>query len=220
MDNPDDAKRTQEREAKSDKHDAEDLDAQVRAATAAEDQVWPSWLGAGLAGFGTILLIVNLGIAEVDRRDTKRSNERQLRAYLTVSVDADRPQIVQLHPGPPQEQELHIRVKNDGQTPAYDIRWWVMVEPHAGINEADMMWDRAFSDPQIINPGQEATLTTQSAAWDDAVQRSLPLYVFGRITFKDAFDELRYVRYRRLCPTARDIEMARFVIADRGNDAN
>lgn len=55
-----DAEHTQEREAKSDKHEAEDLDAQVRAANAAEKQVRFAWVTTFLTFAGTVLLIWNL----------------------------------------------------------------------------------------------------------------------------------------------------------------
>ncbi len=55
-----DAEDAKAREAKSEDHDSKDLKAQIRAADAAEQQIFPSWLAAILSFMGTGLIVWTL----------------------------------------------------------------------------------------------------------------------------------------------------------------
>lgn len=56
VETPHDVAHSREREAKSDKHDADDLDAQVRTASAAEEQVRINWTSLVLSLIGAVFL--------------------------------------------------------------------------------------------------------------------------------------------------------------------
>ncbi|MDP3802834.1 MAG: hypothetical protein U1C74_30050 [Phenylobacterium sp.] len=75
---PADAKHGGEREAASDEHEAQDLEAQVRAADAAEKQIGPAWFAASLSFLGTILIAWSI-------LETRDSKQRELRAYVVLA---------------------------------------------------------------------------------------------------------------------------------------
>lgn len=136
------AKASERGQAESRQHDARDLDAQIRAADAAEEQVFPSWLGAILSFAGTALIIWTLyetrsanalsrrefARARIESRkayaEARRANEiaqdtaaKQLRPYLYIMGDddsaVDRPFV--------RNERLPISFKNYGQTPALNV---------------------------------------------------------------------------------------------------
>lgn len=72
------AKRNESREDKSDHHDSKDLQAQIRAAEAAEKQILPTWLAAILSGIGAILIIWTLLLT----RKTNEISKRAARAFM------------------------------------------------------------------------------------------------------------------------------------------
>lgn len=74
------------RETKSDERQNRDLDAQIRAADAAEQQVFPSWLAAILSFAGTLLIIWSLKIA----RDANRIAREGQRPWLDFEVVIDK----------------------------------------------------------------------------------------------------------------------------------
>jgi hypothetical protein len=127
---PDDAERAKESEQETRKHDAADLVAQQRAATAAEESAraskWQVWLGAaGAIGLIASLIFSALGVryaAKGNANTIKAINQeqanaqRQIRAYVGIStagvygVEADGLPI------------FHIELKNFGATPAKSLR--------------------------------------------------------------------------------------------------
>ena len=72
IESQDEADHSKDREAKSDEHDAKDLDAQVRAANAAERQIWIAYTSIFFTFVGTALLVWNLSES---RRATKAAQE-------------------------------------------------------------------------------------------------------------------------------------------------
>ncbi len=82
FESPEQAKASEGRETESDKHDARDLDAQIRAANATEKQIVPSWLAAILSAVGTVLIVWTLFLT---RRANAISRDAS-RAWLSVTV--------------------------------------------------------------------------------------------------------------------------------------
>ena len=82
VEGPEQAKSGEAREAESDKHDARDLDAQIRAADAAEKQIFPAWLAAILSAVGTFLIVWTLLLT---RRANAISRDAS-RAWLSITV--------------------------------------------------------------------------------------------------------------------------------------
>ena len=82
VESSEEAKTGEARQAKGDEHDARDLDAQIRAADAAEKQIAPSWLAAILSTFGTLLIIWTLALTRKANAISRDAN----RAWLSISV--------------------------------------------------------------------------------------------------------------------------------------
>ena len=112
------ADHTQERERKSDEHDAKDLDAQIRAANAAERQIWIACSGVILTALGTVLLILNLWLSRQANTLSRDTLIAQTRPWLTVDN-------VTLKWMKIDENEVRVEVlfvvKNSGQSPAFQL---------------------------------------------------------------------------------------------------
>jgi len=199
VETPEDSKHTREREARSDKHDADDLVAQVRAANAVEKQVTPTYVAAWLSGIGTILLIATLSITEVERRHNKQSNERQLRAYVGIKPIKHKILKPAESESGSREFQTRIAIKNYGQTPAYNLSFaheaWIPERtPDMGADRLE--WQ--VSD-NVLNPGQVRyahMVTPLSEGEEDALMEGhLRVMVVGKITYTDAFNEPRFTDF-------------------------
>ncbi|MER9604300.1 hypothetical protein [Mesorhizobium sp. M0243] len=124
VESPEQATHSEDREKDSASHEAADLEAQRRAADAAERsaataerQEIPAWTQIWLAIVGTVIAIVALFIGTWNSIVGIRTTRAQLRAYLSVfnfdSVVTDKP-----------EPDIRVQVtfKNAGQTPAQNVR--------------------------------------------------------------------------------------------------
>lgn len=150
----------------------------------------------------------------------QRTARRELRAYLGAVVGAEPAPMIRI--GPPASQQVVVHIHNHGQTPAYDMQGWIIIEPQAAdqADDRDMLWDRPFESSQIINPGQSGVIRAPSVAWAAALDRNLSLFAFGRIKFVDVFKKERSVRFRFIAKTPEDIRAGDFVADHRGNEAD
>lgn len=82
VESPEQAVAAERRERESRQHDTADLDAQVRAADAAEQQVLPSWFAAALSFAGTGLIVWSLHEARTANRIAREIGSRQLRPWM------------------------------------------------------------------------------------------------------------------------------------------
>jgi len=113
---PADASHAQDREAKSDKHDDDDLRAQIRAADAAEKQVSPAWAAVAITLLGTMFVYWNL-------REVRNANaiaERAIHAHARPWIGLVRATLKPLNDGLP--AEIAVEVENFGQSPALRVR--------------------------------------------------------------------------------------------------
>jgi hypothetical protein len=138
-----DTKHTQAREAKSDQHDAEDLQTQKRAADAAEKQIFPAWLGAILTFFGTLLIVWSLRearranvIAQNAIAQSERHASISLRAYLSVRpINISLAPVIKVDKGQILKATVDCILHNSGSTPASRIL--------VGANIASIVWPPA-----------------------------------------------------------------------------
>ena len=132
IETPEQAIASQSRQGKSDQHEASDLDAQIRAANAAEEQILPAWVAAMLSGIGTLLIVWTL-------YETRRNNSIAQKEYGKARIEAGkaytlaqttathqlRPyvEIEKIEPQNPTKETPRIEIyfKNFGQTPAYNL---------------------------------------------------------------------------------------------------
>jgi hypothetical protein len=159
-------------------------------------------------------------------RDTAR---RQLRAYVCVTSG----EIAFVNPNEP---TIEIRLKNCGLTPAYAVKMWVgliitahplsvdLDRPPAGFTmnqsvlapEGIELMHPIFDKP--IPPFLLATLGSPQTT----------LYVYGQITYKDAFKRARFTDFRMLYGGPEHPKLsfvngtttARLKADNAGNDAN
>jgi hypothetical protein len=133
--------------------------------------------------------------------DNRRSNERQLRAYVYVSAS----KVNGLDE--PTGRRVQIEIKNFGQTPAFKERFWLGV----GVFE----WPLAttiLNDPPIdlrlgpedLAPGRMATMVIPLDDLTTPQERllragHLGIYAWGRVTYEDAFGRQRHTAIRLVC---------------------
>ncbi|MCZ4430721.1 hypothetical protein O3S81_13530 [Agrobacterium sp. SOY23] len=113
------------KEVETREHDARELDAQIRAANAAEKQIFPAWIGVLVGAIGTVLLVWTLfetrkaAKAAWDAADSARNALHSDRAWITPNevwadfVDDDGNEKIQ----------CGIRWENTGRSPALRVKF-------------------------------------------------------------------------------------------------
>ena len=189
----------------------DDLVAQQRMADSTRDVVivteWQLYVGGVgiLLLVGTLVLTVRSTNAAVDaNRIARESAERQLRAYVNVKSTS---MLWTQDKGP----IATVRFKNGGQTPAHELRIWALgiigsrrpdfeelADEHiAGLAiltlgpGAEIPHDVAVRVAPDFNAGGPGDLQTQSFVW-------------GRVTYRDIFDETRITEFRLRVIGSRD----------------
>ena len=202
-----DAEHTQAREQKSDQHDAEDLDAQVRAANAAERQIWFTKANIFLTFAGTLLILWTLWETRKANANTlgaiaqeQANAQRQLRAYLYISQIA-------LGYSEPSKLQIQMVYKNFGQTPAKSVR----LQHIAGIGPVieDKMTFGGLNEQNFLNssdipPGHEIAInySFDTLISDEILNRitdkKLAIYFWGTADYADAFGKPQRLIFRRV----------------------
>ena len=202
-------------EAKPDQH----VNADVRVVSAPEKDAYDRaafWISVILAAVGiggiTAAIITLRKIerqtkamedavleAAASRTLAEYTAKRQLRAYVCVSSGYLK------FPDPALPRAI-IMVKNCGQTPAYDVKGW-----------CGCVWDK-YPSSKKIEPGDKTINSPVSVLgpdipvswgttpgdrlpqelWPDKGTIKCTLYVTGEITYRDAFGDPHYTRYRLL----------------------
>lgn len=138
IENPSEADRAKEREARSDQHEADDLDAQQRAAaagersaTASERQIIIAWWQLGLAVVGSIALFYTLWLTREMAKNAAEANRISRESIVSsqrawLSIDRVRLR----HPTRISDDGavivIEVIIKNVGQTPATSV--WTLFE--------------------------------------------------------------------------------------------
>ncbi|MGB3044416.1 MAG: hypothetical protein WBB98_14645 [Xanthobacteraceae bacterium] len=172
----------------------------VSAPSSADERVADYTLA--LAWLTGALVVCNLGLwvaTGLTLRHTRRTAERQLRAYVHVTHS----QLTLANIG--YEPNIVVQIKNFGQTPARNIKGKLLFKPLVEpTKESD------FSSPEFrlgespdLAPGQTNFFRTliDQTNWSfmkpNLAAKKTVLYVFGCITYNDAFtDELRTTEFR------------------------
>ncbi|MER9643303.1 hypothetical protein [Mesorhizobium sp. M0239] len=193
-----------EREEKADQHDAADLDAQVRAANAAERgaataerQEVPAWAQIIIGAASTLIAVIALIISVWTAITSIRTTRAQLRAYVCLEG-------VTAPTGFEAEQITAVaHVKNFGATPASKMSQWTLIKlreyPLVGDLEP---FDSAGHPNQLVLPPSAITLSMPThralEAWEITAMKKeeLALYVYGQIDYLDAFGSKRSTKFR------------------------
>jgi hypothetical protein len=158
-------------------------------------------------------------------RGAEDTAERQLRAYVSV----DKARVIGVNGS--QQPKAHVVIKNYGQTPAYELLHWTGMEvetwPHPdnfdfvlGTLAKHTLGPGAFIhgyQDRFLKGPPRALTTEQHAGLRD---KSMALYVFGEIRYKDAFRKTRFTKYKMMIggPVGMD-ESGALVTCEEGNDA-
>jgi hypothetical protein len=150
------------------------------------------WISHNLLELGTIALA---GFVLIQVRDSRKSSERQLRAY----VDVVSGQILNF--GKPGNVKLRLIIKNSGQTPAYHLSHWTSVgadelPPKAGFESPNIAVVRSTLAPGAfttviqeygpLSANQIAKIKAKKAA----------IWAWGRIDYVDTFGHRRKSWFR------------------------
>jgi cell division septation protein DedD len=190
-----DVEHNQAREQKTDQHDAEDLDAQVRAANAAERQIWFTKANMALAFIGTILIVATFW-------ETRKANRVQLRAYINVEYAT-------INYGATGTAKTKVVLKNTGQTPARHV----MVIMHDHIFPVEIENDFPVSDfskaksrISVERDGHlEITGETDDTINDPKFEgmlmerlqvESWRIYIWGEVRYQDVFGQKWFTTFR------------------------
>ncbi|MBU1324377.1 MAG: hypothetical protein KJ676_03980 [Alphaproteobacteria bacterium] len=207
----------QRSEAEAREHDAEDLEAQERAASAAEEQIWPAWAAAVLTLIGTGLLVWNLCEA---RRATALAREHMstdLRAWvlpLSPAFDSSSNTTVDGGIVYANATLLAVAFQNVGRSPALGATMWV-----------EMRITEIADPPQSVTPptaqsgasaivGPNQPCQTGWTAIGDAKRDAffaghLAVYLYAGVAYRTIFDGppcLTEVCYRIVCNGVRRAE--------------
>ena len=133
--------------------------------------------------------------------DARKSNKRELRAYLSVVIGgADY-----------QDRETNFKfagypiLKNNGRTPAYNVRYWSKAEiiPDALTEnyQFQIIPTQELSQASI-GPGEDRILTcivpdfvNYAEVSDIKIGKGKALWVWGRLHYEDAFNDPHYVNF-------------------------
>lgn len=207
VESPEDSKDRRDSEKKTQQHDTDDLDAQRRAAKAAESsaataegQIIPTWIQAGVAIIGTAALLVTIwfsikatnaavrsaDLAEKAIATVETAAQQQLRAYVHIDDISLEWEEGQHEFG----KTLRVRPiwKNVGQTPARNVQWSTSYELGV-VDNVFTFPGRRYDTTTTL--GTEAITRDVSVAIVDAeniFQRGDgPITVYGSIEYNDIF---------------------------------
>jgi hypothetical protein len=156
----------------------------------------------------------------------KETAQRQLRAYVCVHesllkfphVGIGGPTAIPMEAmpnavrnkvgayGPPEGKvEAQIHIKNCGQTPAYDVRIWIhtwygtyplkapLPTPPEGFRMSSAVLESG-GKTIMISPEKPALSKEEMNLLGSKPEYTM--YVYGKITYRDIFEEIRYTNYR------------------------
>ena len=151
--------------------------------------------------------------------NAKETAKRQLRAYIYVG--GDKGPILDAHDGP----EIHMFLKNAGQTPAYDLTHWFSV----GILEYPLKKEPPIPGVKLIKtvvqPGVDLKFVNKLGRPLDAKTISQlkegtewRLYIWGEIIYRDAFNHTQFTKFR-LMHGGPESQPDALIYCEEGNDA-
>ena len=187
---PTDATHADAREAKADRHDEENLSAQVRTAVAAEKQLRIGWIASALSTVGTLLLVWTL-------LETRKSSAAA-RVQAESFIHSERAYVKLSHvlPGVKLEgasSEVALEVKNWGKTPSHvtDVRLGVKYLAFGEALPDPYPYESADRDSfpnAFLVPGEFFTQTKYFNGTGASVMRG-QLWVFGHVDYQDVFGQ-------------------------------
>jgi hypothetical protein len=178
----------------------------------------------GAAALGTIgLAIATILLWRATRRlvlDAKENAERQLRAYLGVESS-----YINFPPGHP--PEAGVTFKNYGNTPAYEFTINAGLGMAASFEELPPPFPEQIGEARgVLSPGAKAMLVRSAPVQvhpDHLTMLAdgrLTAFVYGEVTYVDAFKKRRVLKYRLMTGGVVRISGNALDMCDKGNDAD
>jgi hypothetical protein len=177
---------------------------------------------------GVVILCIYTSLTGYQAYIAKDSAERQLRAYVSASVEK--------HPDLDSSDPTQATVvfKNNGQTPAYNVQArTVFLVAGDQLTDSDVKGARAFIDSlrtsgSVLFPGQEFRQASPPGigiplSQDQKIAIGMGaqlLWVVGEVTYTDAFGKARFNHFRLNTGGGIAARYHKFLWADVGNDAN
>ena len=188
------------------------------------------WADDPIAVFTALLVLVTFGLAIYTAKlwgatgalakGADETARRQLRAYVAVDTE----QVRNAH-GTPKLNIIGLAIKNCGQTPAHKLSHWtqsgVVEFPLQGLLPPPNIPD-STRVKTILHPGMHRMILLPFSLTDESKAQILSgkfaFYVWGEVTYLDAFNEPRKTRY---CFFLNDDAIAhnRMAHYESGNDA-
>ena len=200
VESQDEAVHTKERETKSDQHDREDLEAQIRTADASEEQVLVGFASLALTAIGTVLLILTFFYSLRSSKAAVKISTDTATAYQTaerawVGVDT----IDKLYNFDGSGKNLHEvrfvpRIKNSGGTPAFKCNIFVdgkVEKPTAKAPLFQRSEPPAERSGMCLPGGSMRGLHFRLNADEikDVSDRELRAFMYIRIDYEDIFNQ-------------------------------
>jgi hypothetical protein len=156
-------------------------------------------------------------------KDSADAVVSQLRAYVLIGAVEKNEFEISRNDG----ITLWLRAKNGGQTPAFDVRSMIRTDVLPNPLTTQLPEDDVPQDATraTIPPGHEIRLR---ARYPNLTAEQIlglhagefAIYVWGRVNYRDAFDNARFVKFSMVVPVEKDGRMPGIQLAPEGNDAN
>lgn len=194
-------------QAESRQHDARDLDAQIKAANAAEKQVFPSWMGGILSFIGTVLLIWTLletrksANAARDAADYAREALWSNRAWV-CSAGVDHGKVAEfIETGEKDCYAIVVKWKNCGITPALNVDAFrdFKIFPADGALPTFPVRESTEQNT-TVGPGDTFAVNTVFLGTQDTADfrdRKVKIAIYSIIRYRDVFSKV--VRKSECC---------------------
>jgi hypothetical protein len=136
---------------------------------------------------------------EVSREQVRilqETSQKELRAYVGVSNAGIIPQ-------GSEKFTAQITFKNFGQTPAYDVHHWIGAWPeeYPLKQPLEEMQSGPNDSKGVLHPGAEPVIGKEVDTYELLfLNPAKKLYIYGKITYKDAFGISRQTTYRYIFP--------------------
>jgi hypothetical protein len=184
----------------------------------------PWWLGSGTVEAFFTGLIALYAIRQYV--ESRRSSERQLRAYITVgSIRFQRPGLPN---GDDLPWRIEFSVRNSGQTPAYRVG--VIVQSDVGVTRKPddaifELGDGKVSYPEsLLPPGtvHEVRLADGlefgKSEFLDYQSKNLAAYIWGRVDYVDCFGNPHWTQFQAQSLFGSDTHFGYFGKGNRTDD--
>jgi len=172
------------------------------------------WLVIATLGSAFILF----GATAIQAWLTRDTAKRELRAYISIlakitSLDAEDPIRAQ------------VLISNSGKTPAYRLRVFAGIKfPEAPV-EADLTGPLGSQSSNDVGPGDRTDFFVQAprqlteAEKSEIRAGSKAIYVYGIITYDDAFRRRQFTKFRYMMGGAVGVRGTFLAICEDGNES-